>query len=88
MARTPAPPYRTGVLWGVLALFLLTGTLGAAGVVYGFTGLLAAGRWWVDGPVLLASGLVAVLSLLFLSGILYRVDRLRGVAHREVRLFE
>jgi hypothetical protein len=30
----------------------------------------------------------AGLCILFVSGILYRVDRLRGVAHREVALFE
>jgi hypothetical protein len=80
--------YRTGTLWGVLALLLLVGTVGGAWFVYGLTGLLARGSILYDVPALVGGALVAGLAFLFLAGILYRVDRLRGVPHREVRLFE
>jgi hypothetical protein len=82
------PHYRTGTLWGVLTLFLLVGTVAAAFVVYGFTDLLKTGRWFPDLLELAAGGMVASLAMLLVTGILYRVDRLRGVPHRRVELFE
>jgi hypothetical protein len=84
----PAPRYRTGALWTILLLFLLAGTVAAAYMTWSVWDLLQTGRYLVDIPVTLAAGVVATLCLLFLSGILYRVDRLRGVPHREVALFE
>ncbi|MCI4358772.1 MAG: hypothetical protein L3J99_07115 [Thermoplasmata archaeon] len=80
-------PYRTGWLWIVLAFFLLIGTVGSAFVVYGFLGVLN-GRWFPELPLGIVGGFVAVVSLLLLTGMLYRADRLRGVPHREVALFE
>ena len=85
MARSD---YRTGVLWGVLGLLVLVGTVAAAYFVYGLTDLFAHGRYLVDVPAMVGGAFVAGLAFLFLSGILYRVDRLRGVAHKEVQLFE
>jgi hypothetical protein len=80
------PQWKTGVLWGILALFLILGAVGSAAVVYGVTGL-AAGNLW--GAVALPVGAaVAVLSFLFMAGILYRVDRYRGANSRKVELFE
>ncbi len=80
------PEWRTGVLWGILAAFLVIGTVGAASVVYGAM-LLAAGD--VFGAVPLVVGaVVAVLGFLFIAGILYRVDRYRGANQRRVELFE
>ena len=85
----PAPgPYRTGWLWGILALLLAIGTAAAAFVVYGVTQLLATGDWLVDVPAFIGGAVVASLSMLLITGILYRVDRLRGTPHREVPLFE
>ncbi|HTT35182.1 MAG TPA: hypothetical protein VMH78_04875 [Thermoplasmata archaeon] len=85
----PAPArYSTGPLWAVLTLLLLGGTVAAAFFVYGFTDLLGHGRWLLDVPVLLVSGFAATFLFLLLTGVLYRVDRLRGATHREVRLFE
>ncbi|HEV2167165.1 MAG TPA: hypothetical protein VGS23_09370 [Thermoplasmata archaeon] len=83
----PAPAYRTGWLWLTLGFFLLTGTVGSACVVYGALGV------WNGGllpfvPVGVVGGFAAVVSFLLLAGMLYRVDRLRGVPHREVALFE
>ncbi|HEV2428432.1 MAG TPA: hypothetical protein VGV64_01100 [Thermoplasmata archaeon] len=84
-----APPtYRTGTLWLVLALILLVGTVASAFVVYGITGALSTGRWLPGLPIALVGGAIAVLAMLFVTGLLYRVDRLRGVPHKEVRLFE
>jgi hypothetical protein len=80
--------YRTGTLWGILCLLLLVGTVASAFVVYGVTDLLSTGRILRDVVLTLAGAAVASLAFLFLSGILYRVDRLRGVAHRRVALFE
>lgn len=82
------PRYRTGVLWGILLLFMLVGTLSAAYVVWGVSELVETGRYLVDVPVAVIAGFVAALCFLFATGILYRVDRLRGVPHREVALFE
>jgi hypothetical protein len=83
----PAPVYRTGWLWGVLALFLLVGTVASAFVVYGFLGVLG-GNLFPSLPIAVVAGFVAVVALLILTGMLYRIDRLRGTPHREVRLFE
>lgn len=89
MTGEPAPPrYRTGALWGVLALILLVGTVAAAFFVYGLTDLLATGRYLPDLPIAAAGAAIASFAMLLLTGILYRVDRLRGVPHKEVRLFE
>ncbi|HEY6238130.1 MAG TPA: hypothetical protein VIZ68_02965 [Thermoplasmata archaeon] len=80
--------YRTGALWGVLCVLLLIGTVASAFVVYGVTDLFATGRILRDLGLAIAGAAVASLAFLFLSGLLYRVDRLRGVAHRRVALFE
>jgi hypothetical protein len=80
------PKWNTGSLWGILGLFLGVGTVGAATVVYGLTGVVAG-----DPLDLVAVGIgavVAALSFLFMAGILYRVDRYRGANHRRVELFE
>lgn len=84
--RTPA--FRTGPLWVVLFLLLFGGTVASAFFVWALTDLFSSGRWYVDAPLLIAGGFVATFLFLLLSGLLYRVDRLRGVPHREVRLFE
>jgi hypothetical protein len=83
-----APAYRTGWLWVVLAAFLGIGTVAAAFVVYGLTQLLATGDWLLDVPLFVGGAVVASIAMLLVTGILYRVDRLRGTPHREVRLFE
>jgi hypothetical protein len=83
-----APEYRTAVLWGTLALLMLIGTVSAAFFVFGLTDLLGTGRILPDLPILIAGAFGATFMLLLITGILYRVDRLRGVPHREVRLFE
>ncbi|HUI38113.1 MAG TPA: hypothetical protein VLY85_00620 [Thermoplasmata archaeon] len=88
MSDAPSPRYRTGALWLVLAGLLLVGTVASAFVVYGVLGLFASGSPWVDLPAVLVGGLVASIAMLLLTGVLYRVDRLRGVPHTEVRLFE
>ena len=82
----PKPQWRTGVLWGILALFLVIGTAGAASAVYGAMGL-AAGDVFAVIP-LAAGAVVAALGFLFIAGILYRVDRYRGANQRRVELFE
>jgi len=80
------PTWKTGTLWGILALFLVFGTVGSATFVYGVLGVVAG-----DPLYAVAIGLgavVAALAFLFVAGILYRVDRYRGVEHRRVELFE
>jgi hypothetical protein len=84
----PVPKYRYGTLWGVLAIFLLIGTVAAAFFVYGLSDLLTTGNAVWDVPILLAGAFVASIMLLLLVGILYRVDRLRGVPHRRMELFD
>ena len=80
------PQWRTNVIWGVLAAFLVMGSLGAATFVYGLTWVFA-GAWF--GLVIAAvGGFVAILAFLFMAGILYRIDRYRGVNGRRVELFE
>ncbi|MFI5418486.1 MAG: hypothetical protein ACHQ2Y_06295 [Candidatus Lutacidiplasmatales archaeon] len=79
---------RTGALWGVLTVLLLFGTVAAAFVVYGLSDLVNGGRLLPDALISVAGALVATLAFLFVTGILYKVDRVRGVIHREVPLFE
>jgi hypothetical protein len=82
----PRPEWRTGVLWGVLAAFLVLGAVGAATFVYGLTWVVA-GAW--TGLLVATFGAgVAVLAFLFMAGILYRVDRYRGATGRRIELFE
>jgi cell division protein FtsW (lipid II flippase) len=83
-----APKYRTGAIWGVLTLLLLFGTVASAFVVYGATAWAAGGRWWVDGPIVVAAGIAALWLMLLITGVLYRIDRLRGTPHRRIELFE
>jgi hypothetical protein len=80
--------YRTGVLWGVLLLLLTLGTAGSAFVVWAATRLLGPSGSFLDLAALVAALFVTVVLFLLLTGILYRVDRLRGVPHRRVELFE
>jgi membrane protein YdbS with pleckstrin-like domain len=80
------PVWRTNVLWAVLAVFLVFGSVGAATFVYGLT-MIWVGEW-VGVPVAAFGAAVAVLAFLFLVGILYRVDRYRGANGRRVDLFE
>lgn len=89
MSKTAAPtPYRTGVLWAVLLLFMLGGAVSVTYVVWGLSELVTAHRYLVDVPVTAVAVVATALCFLFVTGILYRVDRLRGVPHREVALFE
>jgi len=80
------PKWPTGALWGILALLLVFGTVGSAGVVFGVTGAVAGQLW--DLLAVPIGGVVATLSFLFIAGILYRVDRYRGVTDRRIELFE
>lgn len=80
------PVWRTGTLWGVLGVLLVLGAVACATFVYGIVG------WWAGSPLdagVAGGGAVgAFLAVLFMLGILYRVDRYRGVPHRRVELFE
>jgi hypothetical protein len=75
-------------LWGILLLFSLGGTVAGAYVVWGASSLVLTHQYLLYVPVTVAATFVTVLCILFVSGILYKVDRLRGVPHREVALFE
>ena len=86
MTDEGTPQWRTGWLWGILAVFLVVGTVGSATVVYGVLGVVAG--QWIDAVAIVLGAVVAVLAFLFLAGILYRVDRYRGANERTVRLFE
>jgi hypothetical protein len=88
VAEPVAPVYHTGTLWVVLAFFLMVGTVAAAFVVYGLSGVVATGALLPGLPIAVIGGAVATIAMLLIIGLLYRVDRLRGVPHREVRLFE
>jgi hypothetical protein len=88
VSETLAPKYRYGTLWGVLALFLLGGVVSSAFVVYGLTDLFTTGRVLLDLPIILISAFVCSIMLLLIIGILYRVDRVRGVPHRRIELFD
>ncbi len=80
------PTWNTAPIWGILLVFLLVGTIGGATFVYGLFGVLAGQPIYAVALVLGAA--VAFLSFLFLAGILYRVDRYRGVAVRRMKIFE
>lgn len=82
------PRYRTGALWAILLLFSMGGAVAASYVVWGVSNLFLTGGYLLDVPVMLGAAFVVLLCVLFVAGILYRVDRLRGVPHREVALFE
>ncbi len=86
MTDEEKPHWNTGWLWGILAIFLVVGTVGSATVVYGLLGLVAGQL--IDAIAVVVGAVVAVLAFLFLAGILYRVDRYRGTAVRSVKLFE
>jgi hypothetical protein len=88
VSEVPAAKYRYGTLWGVLALFLLGGVVSAAFVVYGLTDLFTTGHALWDIPIILVGGFVSSVMLLLIIGILYRVDRVRGVPHRRIELFD
>lgn len=82
------PQWNTNVLWGILAVLLVVGTLGGALFVFALTVWVLAGAL-VLGLVFAAIGaLVAFLAFLFMAGILYRVDRYRGANGRVVKFFE
>jgi len=80
------PVWRTGTLWGILAVLLVFGAVGAATFVYGCLALLGGNLLGVG--VAAFGAVVAILALLFMIGILYRVDRYRGVVGRRVEFFE
>jgi hypothetical protein len=80
------PKWNTAPLWGILALFLVVGTVGGATVVYGVLGVVAGQL--VDLVAVGIGAVVAALAFLFMAGILYRVDRYRGANQRRVELFE
>ena len=80
------PVWKTGWLWAILGVLLVLGAAGSATFVYGVLAVLDGG---LDGAIVGALGaVVAVLALLFMIGILYRVDRYRGAVARRVELFE
>lgn len=83
-----SPSTRTGWLWVVLAILLTFGTVAAAFFVYGVVGVFSGGPWIVDVPLAVAGAVIASIFLLLTTGMLYRVDRIRGVPHKEVALFE
>jgi len=80
------PVWRTGSLWGVLAVLLVLGAVGSATFVYGLLALLAGSV--LGGAVAAFGAVVAFLSMLFMIGVLYRVDRYRGAVGRRIELFE
>lgn len=87
--RPASPPkYRTGVIWVLLAVFLTLGTVAAGFFVWGLDGLWSTHQYLPDGVVMALGAFVAVYLMLLIVGILYRIDRLRGVPHRRVDLFE
>ncbi|HYB63261.1 MAG TPA: hypothetical protein VEE86_02420 [Thermoplasmata archaeon] len=83
---TETPVWRTGTLWGILAVLLVFGAVGSATFVYGLLALWAGS--WFGAAEAAVGAVVAVLALLFMIGILYRVDRYRGVVGRRFELFE
>ena len=82
------PKYKTGWLWAILLLFMAAGTISATYVVWGLSNLVLTGQYLIDIPVAVGASVATIVCVLFTAGILYRVDRLRGVPHREVALFE
>jgi hypothetical protein len=87
MTDAPAPTFRAGWLWAVLVFLLVVGTVASAFVVYGLQGLLE-GVLLPYLPIAIVGAFVTLLAILFIAGFFYRIDRLRGVPHKEVRLFE
>jgi hypothetical protein len=83
-SKEPRPTW--GALWGILAVLLVLGTVALATVVYGLIGLVAGNL--VASVPLVVGAIGSVVVFLLMAGILYRVDRVRGVAHRRVELFE
>jgi len=80
------PVWKTGSLWGVLAVLLVFGAVGSATFVYG---VLAAIGGDLFGFAEAGLGfVVALLAALFMVGVLYRVDRYRGAVGRRLDLFE
>ena len=80
------PVWKTGWLWGILAGFVIVGSVGAATFLYGTLDAVAGEP---IGLGFMALGAVAtLLAFLFTLGILYRVDRYRGATGRRVELFE
>jgi len=80
------PQWRTTVIWGVLAVFLVIGSVGGATFVYGISWVLSG--VWMGFAVAALGAFVAALAFLFMAGILYRIDRYRGANGRRVELFE
>ena len=80
------PEWNTNVLWGILAVFLVVGSVGGATFVYGLMDV--AGGSWAGAVLAAVGGIIAFLAFLFMAGILYRVDRYRGKTDRRVELFE
>ena len=80
------PTWNTGPLWGLLAVLLVVGTVGAATFVYGILGTFSGDPFYLIAVVV--GALVAFLDFLFMAGILYRVDRYRGANSRRIELFE
>jgi len=80
------PKWNTAPLWGILAVLLVIGTVGAATVVYGLSGVVTGDLY--DLVAVALGAVVAALAFLFMAGILYRVDRYRGANHRRIELFE
>lgn len=86
-ARPARIRLRATVLWGVLAVLLLVGTVSSAFVVYGATGF-GVRPAWADLASIGLGGVGAGLAWLFLIGLLYRVDRSNGALRRRVKLFD
>ncbi len=80
------PKWNTAPLWGILAVLLVFGTVGAATVVYGVLAVIGGSLWAL--AIAAVGAVVAALAFLFMAGILYRVDRYRGANARRVELFE
>jgi hypothetical protein len=88
VSEPKVPQYRYGTLWGVLTLLLLGGIVSSAFVVYGLTDLFTTGRVLLDVTIVVVGGFLCSVMLLLIIGILYRVDRVRGVPHRRIELFD
>jgi hypothetical protein len=80
------PKWTTGTLWMILGGFIVLGSVGLATIAYGITGALAG--QWVALVAIPIGAVVGGLAFLFIAGILYRVDRYRGVTERRIELFE
>jgi Na+-translocating ferredoxin:NAD+ oxidoreductase RnfA subunit len=83
-----SPKYKTGVIWGVLAVLLVLGTVASATVVWAVLNAVSTHQYLLDGVLLVISAFGAIYVLLLMAGIFYRIDRLRGVPHRRIELFE